>query len=143
MAIKSNETTQRPVVKSTYKRSYYEKRTNKFKILYTTEIGMTLKKIVINIVLKNIAYKYFLSLLTFITIHFENRKLKLNSRAIKALEKVLQNHQKRSKDFSKNSQRIEPPSPLMKRHMKLMKAYLKLSKGDPNLKVMRKKHGAL
>ena len=40
----------------------------------------------------------------------QDRKLKLNSRAIRALGllKVLQDHQKRNKDFMKNSYRIEP-----------------------------------
>ena len=44
--------------------------------------------------------------MTFImTIRSQNRKLNLNLRAIKALGelKVLQNHQKRNKDFMKNS----------------------------------------
>ena len=47
-----------------------------------------------------------ITLLTFLTISFQNRlKLKLNSRAIRALglPKILQNHQKRNKDFMKNS----------------------------------------
>ena len=40
-AIKTNETTQRPVVKSTYKHPYCEKILTNLKILSTTEIGMT------------------------------------------------------------------------------------------------------
>ena len=45
-AIKTNETTQRPDVKSTYKRCYCEKIMTNLKILYhTTEIGMTLRKL--------------------------------------------------------------------------------------------------
>ena len=46
-----------------------------------------------------------MSLLTFMTSRSQNRKLKLNSEAIRALGllKVLQNHQKRNKDFMKNS----------------------------------------
>ena len=43
--IKINEATQRPVVKSTYKRSYCEKILRNLKIFCTTEIGMTLKKL--------------------------------------------------------------------------------------------------
>ena len=63
------------------------------------------------------------------TSRFQNRKL--NSRPIRALRllKVLQNHQKRNKDFMKDSpKRIEPPK--MKRHIKLIKTYLKSLKGD-------------
>ena len=41
---KTNETFQRPVVKSTYKPSYCKKNIDKFKIHCTTETGMTLKK---------------------------------------------------------------------------------------------------
>ena len=45
-AIKTNETTQKPVVKSTYKRSYCEKNIGKCKnILHNSEIGMTFLKI--------------------------------------------------------------------------------------------------
>ena len=102
-AIKTNETTQRPVLKSTYKRSYCEKKllTN-LKILCATKIGMTFKKLKTPI--KHIK-TFSISLLTFTTIRSQNRKLKLNSRAIKVLGllKVLQNHQKRNKDFMKKS----------------------------------------
>ena len=44
------------------------------------------------------------------------------------LIKVLQNRQKRNKDFMKNSYRIE--STKMKRHIKLIKTYLKPLKRD-------------
>ena len=100
--IKTNETTQRPVVKSTYKRSYCEKNIDNLKILCTTEIGMTFKKLKTPI--KHIN-TFSISLLTFMTIRSQNGKLKLNSRAIKALGllKVLQNHQKRNKNFMKHS----------------------------------------
>ena len=58
-AIKTNETTQRPVVKSTYKRSYCEKILTNLKILCTTETGMAFKK------LKTpIKHKYFLDIFT-------------------------------------------------------------------------------
>ena len=101
-AIKTNETTQRPVIKSKYKRSYCEKNIGKFKIFRTTEIGMALKRL--KTPTKHIN-TFSISLLTFMTSRSQNRKLKLNSRVIRALGllKVLQNHQKRNKDFMKNS----------------------------------------
>ena len=104
-AIETNGTTQRPVVKSTYKRFYSEKNIEKFKnlkILCATEIGKTFKKL--NTPIKHIN-TFSTSLLTFLTNRSQNRKLKLNSRAITALGllNVLQNHQKRNKDFMKNS----------------------------------------
>ena len=95
--IKTNETTQRPVVKPTVKKIL----TN-LKIFCTTEIGMTFKKMKTPTKYIN---TFSISLLTFMTSRFQNRKLKLNSRAIRALGllKVLQSHQKRNKDFMKNS----------------------------------------
>ena len=47
IAIKINETMQRPVVRSTYKRSYlhHKKVLTNLKIFCTTETGMTLKKL--------------------------------------------------------------------------------------------------
>ena len=65
------------------------------KIFCTTEIGMTLKQLKTPTKHTN----------TFMISRSQNRKLKLNSRAIRALGllKVLQNHQKRNKDFMKNS----------------------------------------
>ena len=55
----------------------------------------------------NKAYKYFHNILIDIneTSSCQNQKLKLNSRAIRALGilKVLQNHQKRNKGFMDNS----------------------------------------
>ena len=101
-AIKTNKTTQRPVVKSTYKRSYREKNIDKFKNILHNRNWNDIKKIED----PNKAYKYFLTI--FIDIYHsrsQNRKLKLNSRMIRALGllKVLQNHQKRNKDFMKNS----------------------------------------
>ena len=61
---------------------------------------MTLKKL--KTLTKHIN-TFSISLLIFMKIRFQNRKLKLNSRAIKVLGKVLQNHQRRNKDFMKNS----------------------------------------
>ena len=68
----------------------------------------------------------------------QNRMLNLNSRVIRALGllKVLQNHQKRNKDFMKNSYRIEPSK--MKRHIKLIKTCLKPLKGDQRRILLRK-----
>ena len=99
-AIKTNETTQRLVVKSTYKRSYCEKNIGKFKTILHNRNWDDIKKTED----PNNAYKYFLNI--FIDIYdkpFPNQKLKLNSRAIRAfgLLKVLQNHQKRTKTLWK------------------------------------------
>ena len=71
-------------------------------MFYTTKIGITLKKL--KTPTKHINTSS-ISLLTFMTSRSQNRKLKLNSKAIRALGllKVLQNHQKRSKDFMKNT----------------------------------------
>ena len=92
----------KPLVKSTYKRSYCEKILTNLKIFCATEIGMTLKKL--KTTAKHIN-TFSISLLTFMTSRSQNRKLKLNSRAIRALGllKVPQNHQKINKDFMKNS----------------------------------------
>ena len=74
-AIKTNETTQRPVIKSNYKRSYCEKNIDKFKIFCTTEIGMTFERL--KTPTKHIN-TFSISLLTFMTSRSKNRKLKLN-----------------------------------------------------------------
>ena len=73
--IKTNETTQRPVIKSNYKRSYCEKNIGKFKIFRTTKIGMTLKRL--KTPTKHIN-TFSIPLLTFMTSRSKNRKLKLN-----------------------------------------------------------------
>ena len=101
-AIKTNETTQRSVVKSTYKRSYCEKNIGKFKNILHNRNWVEIKKNKDS----NKAYKYLLNV--FIDIYdsrSQNRKLKLNSRASRALGllKVLQNQKNRNKDFMKNS----------------------------------------
>ena len=57
-AIKTNETTQRPVVKSTYKRSYCEKNIDKFKNILHNRNWDDIKKIED----PNKAYKYFLNI---------------------------------------------------------------------------------
>ena len=104
-----------------------EKILTNLKRFCTTEIEMTLKKI--KTPTKHIN-TFSISLLTFMTSCYQNPKLKLNSRTFRALGllNVLQNHQKRNKDFMKNSERIEPPK--MKRHIKLVKTYLKLFEGN-------------
>ena len=92
----TNETTQKPVIKSTYKRSYCKNIFTNLKILCTTEIGITLKKIKD----PNKAYKYFLDI--FIDLYdnsFSKTEVKVKfksdkSTAIRALGllKALQNH---------------------------------------------------
>ena len=57
-AIKTNETMERPVVKSTYKRSYCEKNTDKFKNILHNRNWDDIKKIED----PNKAYKYFLNI---------------------------------------------------------------------------------
>ena len=101
LALKTNEKTQKPVVKSAYKRSYCKKNIDKFKIICATEIGMALKKLKTTI--KHIN-TFSISLFAFMRSRSQKPKLKSNTRAIKALGllKVLQNHQKRSKYFLKN-----------------------------------------
>ena len=59
-AIKTNETTQRPVVKSTYKRSYCEKNIDKFKNTLHNRNWDDIQKIAD----PNKAYKYFLDIFT-------------------------------------------------------------------------------
>ena len=93
---------------------------------------------------------YLISLLTFITSRFQNRKLKLNSRAIRALEllEILQNHQKIKQDFMKKSR-----SPKTEEICTTYKSYLKplkraqrtniTQKNCKSLELMQKKHGLL
>ena len=57
-AIKTNETTQRPVIKSTYKSSYCEKNIDKFKSILHNRNCDDIKKIEE----PNKAYKYFLNI---------------------------------------------------------------------------------
>ena len=59
-AIKTNETTQRPVVKTTYKRSYCEKNIDKFKNTLHNRNWDDIKKIDD----PNKAYQYFLDIFT-------------------------------------------------------------------------------
>ena len=82
-AIKTNETTQRPIIKSTYKHSYCEKILTNLKIFCTTEIGTTLKKLKTPTKHKN---TLSISLWTFKTSRSQNRKLKLNSERSEPLD---------------------------------------------------------
>ena len=95
-AIKTNETAHRSVVNLPTNVLTVNKILIDLKIFCTTEIEMT--------PIKHIN-TFSISLLTFMTSRSQNRNLKLNSRVIRALGllKILQNHQKISKDFMKNS----------------------------------------
>ena len=105
--LETTETTQKPVIKSTYKRSYCKKIFTNLKILSTTEIGITLKKIKDT----NKAYKYFLDIfIDFYDNSSPKTEVKVKFKGdqntvIRALGllKTLRNHQKRNKDFMKNS----------------------------------------
>ena len=93
-ALTTNETTQKLVIKSTYKRSYCEKNTERFKITWHNRNSDGIKKIKTPTKHINILSIF---LLTFMTSRFKKPKIKLNSRTIRALGllKVLQNYQKR------------------------------------------------
>ena len=81
-AIKTNETTQTPVVKSTYKRSYCKKNIVKIKNILHNRNWDDIKKNKD----PNKAYKYFLNI--FVDIYdklFPKSEVKLNSREIRAL----------------------------------------------------------
>ena len=100
--LETNETIQKPVVKSTYKRSYCEKNIEKFENTLHNRTWDDIKKLKTPIKCIN---TFAISLLTFMTSRSQKPRLKLNSRAIRALGllKVLQNHHKRNKVFMKNS----------------------------------------
>ena len=95
-AFKTNKK-QKPVVKSTYKRSYCEVFFDKFKTPCTTEIGMTFKSLKAPI--KHID-TFLISLLTLTTSRSQKPTLNLNLRVIKALGllKLFQNFQRRRKE---------------------------------------------
>ena len=101
-AIKTNKTTQRPVLKSTYKRSYCEKNIDKFKNTLHNRNWDDIQKIED----PNKAYKYFLDIFTDI---YDNSfpkwevKVKFKSDQSPWITKGIENHQKRNKDFMKNS----------------------------------------
>ena len=144
-AIKTNETTQRPVVKSTYKRSYCEKNIDKFKNILHNRNWDDIKKIED----PNKAYKYFLNI--FIDIYdksFPKSEVKVKFKSdqspwiTKGIAKSSKKKQRLYEKFLKNR------TPKMKRHIKLIKTYLKPLKRDQrkhftqknskSLKVMRK-----
>ena len=102
VTIKTNETTQRPVVKSTYKRSYCEKNIDKFKNTLHSRNWDDIKKIED----PNKASKYFLDI--FIDIYDNSFlksevKVKFKSDQNPWITKGIANLQKRNKDFMKNS----------------------------------------
>ena len=93
-ALKTNEPTQKPVVKCTLKRSYCKKNIENFKNTLYKKNLVDIKKLKTPINHINI---FSISLLAFMTSHSQKApKLKWNSRGIRALEllKILQNHQK-------------------------------------------------
>ena len=103
--LETTETTQKPVIKSTYKRSYCKKIFTNLKILWTTEIGITLKKIKDT----NKAYKYFLDIfIDFYDNSFPKTEVKVKFKgdqntAIRALGllKALRDYQKRKRLYEK------------------------------------------
>ena len=97
-AIKTNETTERPIAKSTYKRSYCEKNIDMFKNFLHNRNWDDIKKIED----PNKAYKYFLNI--FIDIYNKSFlksevKVKFKSDQRPWITKGHQNHQKRNKEF--------------------------------------------
>ena len=117
-AIKTNETTQRPVVKSTYKRSYCEKNIDKFKNILHNRNWDDIKKIED----PNKAYKYFLDIVINICDKsFPKTKVKVKFKSdqnpciTRGVAKSSKKKQRIYVKFSKNK-----PSK-MKRHIKLIK----------------------
>ena len=101
-AIKTNETTQRPVVKSTYKRSYCEKNIGKFKNILHNRNWDDIKKNKD----PNKAYKYFLSI--YIDIYdklFPKSEVKVKFKSDQSpwITKRIAKSSKKKKDFMKNS----------------------------------------
>ena len=148
-ATKTNEISQRPVVKSTYKRSYCEKNIDKLKNILHNRNWDGIKKIEH----PNKAYKYFLDI--FIDIYDNSHpksEVKVKSRAIRALGllKVLRKSSKKKRRLYKRF--LKNRTPKLKSHIKLIKTCLKLKrdqrknfthKNCGSLKVMREKHGVL
>ena len=101
-AIKTNQTTQRPVVKSTYKRSYCENKIGKFKNILHNRNWDDIKKIED----PNRAYKYFLNI--FIDIYDKSfpkseAKVKFKSDQSPWITKVIAKSSKKNKNVMKNS----------------------------------------
>ena len=149
-AIKTNETTQRPVLKSTYKRSYCEKNIDKFKNTLHKRNWDDIQKIED----PNKAYKYFLDIFTDIYDNsFPKSEFKVKFKSdqspsiTKGIAKSSKKKQRLYEKFLKNR------TPKMKRHIKLIKTFLKPLKRDQrknftqkncgSLKVTREKHGVL
>ena len=101
-AIKTNETTQRPVVKSTYKRSYCEKNIDKFKNIRHNRNWDDIKKIED----LNKAYKYFLHICIDIydkSFPKSEVKVKFKSDQSPWITKGIAKSSKKSKNFMKYS----------------------------------------
>ena len=113
-AVKTNETNQRPVVKSTYKRPYCEKSIDKFKNNLQNRSWDDIQKIEDH----NKAYKYFLDIFTDIYVNSFPKsevKVKFKSDQSSWITKGIARLSNKT-DFIKNSQRIE--SSKLKRHYK-------------------------
>ena len=149
-AIKTNETTQRADVKSTYKRSYCEKNIDKFKNTLHNRNWDDIRKIEY----PNKAYKYFLDIFTDIYDNsFPKSEVKVKFKSdqspwiTKGIAKSSKKKQRLYKIFLKNR------TPKMKRHIKLIKTFLKPLKRDQrknftqknceSSKVTRGRHGVL
>ena len=149
-AIKTNETTQIPVVKSTYKRSHCEKNIDKFK---TTLHNRNWDDIQKTVDLKK-AYKYFLDIFTDIYDNsFPKSKVKVKFKSnqspciTKSITKSSKKKQRLYEKFLKNR------TPKNEETYKLIKTFLKPLKRDQrknvtqkncgSLKVTREKHGVL
>ena len=120
IAIKINETTQRPVVKSTYKRSYYEKSIDKFKNIPHNRNWDDTKKIADT----KKAYKYFLNIFIDIySISFQKSEVKVkfkshqiswitkgiaksSKKKLRLYEKFLKNRTPKNEETSENYQKL-------------------------------------
>ena len=136
-AIKTNETTQRPVVKSTYKRSYCEKNIEKLKKTLHSRNWDDFQKI------EDFSKAYIYILDIFIDIYdksFPKSEVKVkfkksdqSSWITKGITKSSKKKQRLYEKFLKNR------TPKMKRHIKLIKTFLKPLKRDQRKNVIQKK----
>ena len=150
-AIKTDETTQRPVVKSTYKRSYCEKNIDKFKNTLRNRNWNDIQKIED----PNKACKYFLDIFTDI---YENSfpksevKVKFKSDQSPWITKGIAKSSKKKQRLYEKFLKNETPKneETYKAYKNLFEAIKKRSKkkvfthkNRGSLKVMREKHGVL
>ena len=149
-AIKTNKTTQRPVVKSTYERSYFEKNIDKFKNILHNRNWDDIKKIED----PNKAYKYFLNI--FIDIYdksFPKSEVKVKFKSdqspwiTKGIAKLLKKKQRLYEKSLKNrTPKNEEKYKTYKNLFETIKRRTRKNftqKNCKSLKVMRKKHGVL